>query len=346
MQTPLYSFHKSAGARFTRFAGWEMPLQYSSILEEVRAVRERCGLFDISHMGRLMVRDLQNRLQYLTSRDIDKLKEGRVHYNLLLNAEGGIKDDITLYRLSSREFFMCVNAVNRQKVVEWLKEQGLYVKDLTAEWVQFALQGPEAVLVLDRYFPVRDMKYYSFGFFGNILISRTGYTGEDGFEVYAPLNEGVELFQVLARECTLCGLGARDVLRIEVGFPLYGHELSEEITPLEANLEKYVSFEKEFIGKQALLKRKVNYKLSGLELLQRGVPREGYRITYQGEDVGYITSGTFSPTLQKGIALCFVKVDYLREGMQVSLQTGNKSLPARLRSYPFLKKANVSTKSS
>lgn len=341
MRTPLYSFHKNAGARFTQFAGWEMPLQYTSIVEEVRAVRERCGLFDISHMGRLIVRNFQDRLQYLTSRDISKLKEGKVHYNLLLNAQGGIKDDITLYRLSSEEFFMCVNAINRQKVAEWLKEHGLFLEDVSEQWLQFALQGPHAVSVLDRYFPVKDMKRYSFGIFGDFIVSRTGYTGEDGFEVYAPVKEGIELYRELAKECPLCGLGARDVLRIEAGLPLYGHELSEEITPLEANLEKYVDFEKDFIGKQALLEKEVEYRLFGLELLQRGVPREGYRIVYEGKDIGYVSSGTFSPTLQKGIALCFVKVEYRKEGMQVQLQTGSKSLPARLRSYPFLKKSGV-----
>ncbi|MEJ5339141.1 MAG: glycine cleavage system aminomethyltransferase GcvT [Aquificaceae bacterium] len=339
MRTPLYSQHRALGARFFQFAGWEMPLEYTSIAEEARAVRNSCGLFDISHMGRLLIFDGFDKLQYLTSRNIEGLKVGKVHYNLFLNPEGGIKEDITFYRLSEEEFFMCVNAGNREKVVAWLKENGLSVKDMSKEWVQFALQGPEAVSLLDRYFPVKDMKYYSFQLFGNTLVSRTGYTGEDGFEVYAPLKEGVELFMEISMECMPCGLGARDVLRIEAGMPLYGHEISEDISPFEANLDRYVSLNKDFIGKEALLGRRVERRLFGLEILQRGVPREGYKIFYQDREIGYVSSGTFSPNLQKGIALCFVSVDFRIEGLEVHVQVRNRRLPARLRSYPFLKKA-------
>lgn len=338
MRTPLYSHHKTLGAKFTQFAGWEMPLEYSSVVEEVKAVRSSCGLFDISHMGRLLIFDGFDKLQYLTSRDIANLKKGKVQYNLLLNSKGGIKDDITLYRLSEDKFFMCVNAGNREKIVAWFTDNGISLKDISQEWVQFAIQGPDAYRVLSKYLSVEGMKYYSFQTFEDFLVSRTGYTGEDGFEVYATLKAGVELFTELSKECVPCGLGARDVLRIEAGMPLYGHEISEEITPFEANLDKYVSLEKEFIGKEELLSKRVERRLFGLELLQRGVPREGYRIFYKDKEIGYVSSGTFSPTLQKGIALCFVHVDFRVEGLDVELEVRNKRLPATLRSYPFLKK--------
>ncbi len=336
MRTPLYSKHRSLGARFVEFAGWEMPLEYGSIAEEVRAVRSSCGLFDVSHMGRLIISYGFDLLQRLTSRDIGKLKEGKVQYNLLLNAEGGVKDDITLYKLSEKEFFMCVNAGNREKVKAWLLSWGLSVRDMSQEWLQLALQGPRSQQVLSKHLPVEHIRYYHFQTFGDILVSRTGYTGEDGFEIYAPVEKGLELFTELSKECMSCGLGARDVLRIEAGMPLYGHELSEDITPFEANLDRYVSLEKDFVGKESLLSKKVEKRLFGLELLQRGVPREGYKIFYKEKEIGYVSSGTFSPNLQKGIALCFVHVDFRVEGLEAMLQIRDKRLPVRLRSYPFI----------
>ncbi|MEN3028798.1 MAG: glycine cleavage system aminomethyltransferase GcvT [Aquificaceae bacterium] len=341
MRTPLYKVHESLGAKFTQFAGWVMPLEYSSLVKESLEVRNSCGLFDISHMGRLVIRGELSRLEYVTSRVVGKLKEGRVQYNLLMNERGGVKDDITLYRLSEEEFFLCVNAINREKVIGWLRSFGLQVEDLGEKTLQFALQGPHSVEALQAYLPVRDIKYYHFKFFDKTLVSRTGYTGEDGFEIYAPLKEGMELFRKLLKGCTPCGLGARDVLRIEAGMPLYGHELSEDLSPFEAGLERYVSLEKDFLGKGELLERPVEKKLFGLELLQRGVPREGYRLFYGGEPVGYVSSGTFSPSLQKGIALCFVKPSLRIEGLEVELDLRGKKLPAKLRNFPFFKKARV-----
>ena len=243
MKTPLYNLHKSLGAKFTEFAGWEMPVEYSSISKEVLSVREDCGIFDISHMGRLLIKDSLEKLEYITSRSIAKLKPKRVQYNLLMNRRGGIRDDITIYRLSEDEFFLCVNAVNKEKVCEWFKEEGIKVEDISHKTVQFALQGPRAVEVLKEFFPVESIRYYHFEVFDGIIVSRTGYTGEDGFEVYAEASKGIELFEKLVKVCTPCGLGARDVLRIEAGMPLYGHEISEDITPFEANLDRYVSLE-------------------------------------------------------------------------------------------------------
>ncbi|MCS7171622.1 MAG: glycine cleavage system aminomethyltransferase GcvT [Aquificaceae bacterium] len=341
MRPYLYELHKNLGAKFTKFAGWDMPLEYFSISKEVLAVRDHCGVFDISHMGRLMVSGDYKKLEYLTSRSIEALKKGRVQYNLLLNEGGGVKDDITLYKLSEWGFFLCVNAVNKDKVVDWLTFHGLDVEDVSATTLQLAVQGPRAVEVLKKHFPVENIKYYHFEFFDNNLVSRTGYTGEDGFEVYTSLSEGAELFKELLKDCMPCGLGARDVLRIEAGMPLYGHELSEDITPFEAGLDRFVSHGKDFMGKEELLRRPIRKKLFGLELFKRGVPREGYPLFQGEEQIGYVSSGTFSPSLQKGIALCFVKPPCRIEGLEVYVELREKRMLARLRGYPFLKKLRV-----
>jgi len=337
MKTPLCETHKKLGARFIAFGGWEMPLQYEGILSEVRSVRESAGIFDVSHMGRLRLRGkgVREKLQVLTTNDVNKLKPGKVQYNLLTNEKGGIKDDITVYMLSEEEFMLCVNAANREKVLRWLGEH-MDVEDMTLRTVQIALQGKESEYVLGKLYDVAGIKYYRFKTFGEVLISRTGYTGEDGFEIYAPVEEGVKIFKKLVGAVRPCGLGSRDVLRIEAGLPLYGHEISEDITPLEANLGRFVDFSKNFLGKEALLGEEVKRKLFGLELEDKGVPRKGQEILKGGSVIGKVSSGTFSPTLGKGIALCFVEVEERREGAEVRLRSGRRELMGRLRAYPFV----------
>ncbi len=338
MKTPLHSIHKKLGARFTEFHGWEMPIQYSSIVEEVKAVRDGVGVFDISHMGRFFVsgKGVLDTLQNLTTNDLKKLSPGRVQYNLFTNERGGVKDDVTIYMFGEDRFFICVNAGNRGKIKEWLGKFTA-VEDVSDRTVQIALQGKESERVLAKFFDVSDLRYYRFKVFGNTIVSRTGYTGEDGFEIYAPVEEGRDLFNELLKEAVPCGLGARDVLRIEAGFPLYGHEISEDITPLEANLDRFVDLSKDFLGKEAMLSKGVKRKLFGLELTTKGVPREGYRIYKGEEEVGVVSSGTFSPTLGKGIALCFVDVKHRSEGNEVDLEIRGKRIRAVLRSYPFVK---------
>lgn len=339
MRTPLYEVHRKLGARFTDFNGWEMPLQYSGIVDEVKAVREGAGVFDISHMGRFFVsgKDAFGVLQKLTTNNLEKLKPGRVQYNLFTNERGGVKDDVTVYMLSEEEFFLCVNAGNREKIKEWVGKH-IPLEDASDRTVQIALQGREGERILSRFYDVSDLKYYHFKTFGDTIVSRTGYTGEDGFEVYAPVDEGVELFKELVKEVKSCGLGARDVLRIEAGFPLYGHEISEDITPLEANLDRFVDLSKEFVGREALLERKPERKLFGLEMVDKGVPREGYRVFKEDREIGVVSSGTFSPTLGKGIALCFVDIEERKEGNEVFLEVRNRLLRAVLRKYPFVKR--------
>jgi len=337
MKTPLYHVHKHLKAKFTNFASWEMPLQYTSIIDEVKAVREEAGVFDISHMGRILIEDTERKLQYFTTNNLDKLNVGKVQYNLIPNERGGVKDDITVYMLSENEFFLCVNAANRKKVINWLSPH-LKLKDLSGELVQIALQGPKSEEILSKFYPVSDIKYYRFKVFDKTIISRTGYTGEDGFEIYAPPEEGKELFSELVKLAKPCGLGARDVLRIEAGLPLYGNELSEEITPFEANLDKFVDLSKEFIGKEAMLKKEVKKKLFGLELIEKGVPRKGYKVFKGEKEMGWISSGTFSPTLNKGIALCFVNLDERKEGNEVEVEIRKKRIKTVLRKYPFVRR--------
>ncbi len=339
METPLRNIHKRLGAKFTEFAGWKMPLTYGTIIDEVKAVRSSAGIFDISHMGRLLVKgkDVKEKLQYLTTNNVNKLFPGKVQYNLLTNEKGGVKDDVTVYMLDNESFFICVNAVNRKKVYHWLKEF-VNVEDVSDKYVQIALQGPKSEEVLSKFFDVRDIKYYRFKMFGNAIISRTGYTGEDGFEIYINPKDGAELFEELVKEAKPCGLGARDVLRIEAGFPLYGNELSEDITPLEANLDRFVDFSKDFLGKEAIMKKEIRRKLYGLELLEKGVPRKGYKVFKENKEIGVVSSGTFSPMLNKGIALCFIDIEERKEKNEVELEVRGKRLKAILRGYPFVRR--------
>jgi len=339
METPLKDIHKKLKARFTDFVGWKMPLQYSSIVEEVKAVRSKVGIFDISHMGRILLegKDVKEKLQFLTTNNVGKLSVGRVQYNLFTNEKGGVKDDITVYKLAEDKFFLCVNAVNKEKIIKWLSEF-CSPRDMSEDYLQIAVQGPESESVLSKFFNVSDIRYYGFKTFGDTIVSRTGYTGEDGFEVYINPKEGIELFEELVRLAVPCGLGARDILRIEMGFPLYGNELSESITPFEANLDRFVDTNKDFLGKEEMLRKGVKEKLFGLELQDKGVPRKGYKIFKGNKEIGYISSGTFSPTLNKGIALCFVKLEERREGNEVDIAIRDKRVKARLRKYPFIRR--------
>jgi len=336
--TPFYGIHKSINAKFTEFAGYHMPLYYSSIVEESLAVRNSAGVFDVSHMGRIWVRGkgVKQKLDFLTSNSLDKLRSGKVQYNLLINEKGGVKDDVTIYMIEEDEYFLCVNSANRQKVVDWLSSWDTPVEDWTFQSVQIALQGKEAEAKIKKFFDVNGLKRYNFVRLGDVIVSRTGYTGEDGFEIYAPTDVGKEIFAELIKEVMPCGLGARDVLRIEAGLPLYGHEISEDISPLSANLDRFVSKDKEFIGKKAMLEKEVKRKLFGLEMLEKGVPREGYEIYCNGKAIGVVSSGTFSPTNKKGIALCFVDIEHRLEGKEVYISIRGKFHRAKLRSYPFV----------
>ena len=361
-QTPLNAVHKALGARMVPFGGWEMPVQYAGVIEEHQAVREQAGLFDVSHMGEIEVRgpEALALVQRLTTNDAAQLVDGQVQYSALCYPDGGVVDDVTLYRSSACHFLFCVNAANTDKDFAWMQrvhaESGLTGATLTnrsAEFAQLALQGPKAAAILARLTTVAldAIRYYHFGE-GEVagapaLISRTGYTGEDGFELYVPAAAAVGLWNRLletGRDDGLApiGLGARDTLRLEKGYAHYGHELSPTISPLEAGLGWIVKLEKgDFVGREALVRQKaagIPRRLVGLLMAERGIPREGYPV-YAGErQVGSVTSGTMSPSLKVGIALALVEAAQAVPGGELLVGVRDRKLRAQLVKPPFVKR--------
>ncbi len=308
METTLFKIHKNLKATFTTFAGWRMPLHYGSALEEVKSVRSKCGIFDISHMGRILVSGGRAReiLQRLSTNNVENLKPMKVQYSLITNEQGGIKDDVTIYCFDEDKYMLCVNAVNRKKICEWLGEF-ININDISDTTVQIALQGPRSGEILSKFFDVSDIKYYTFKIFDDIIVSRTGYTGELGYEIYAEVKKGIELFEELLKYCPPCGLASRDILRIEAGFPLYGNEIDEDITPFEAGLERFVYLGKDFVGKETMLSKERRRRLIHFLVKGRGIPRSGYKIISDEGEAGYVTSGTFSPTYNRCVGMAFIR---------------------------------------
>jgi len=337
------------------FAGWEMPVQYRGVIEEHRAVRSRAGLFDVSHMGEIEVRGAgaAEFCQRLTANDVSRMKPFQAQYNLLLNRRGGIIDDVIFYRLEENIFFICVNAANSDKDFSWLREQAagtVEVENVSAEYVQLALQGPRAEKILQPLtaVPLAALKsfYFAFADVASIrcLIARTGYTGEAGFELYCHGDAGPALWRALLdaglpEGLMPVGLGARDTLRLEKAYPLYGHELDETTTPLEAGLEWVTKFSKpEFMGREVLLEQKrrgVSRKLVGLEMLDPGIARSGYRLFKNEVNIGHVTSGTKSPTLNKSIALAYVAIEHAALDHGVDVEIRGRKIPAKIVSLPF-----------
>lgn len=361
-QTPLNAVHKALGARMVPFGGWEMPVQYAGVIEEHLAVRERAGLFDVSHMGEIEVRgtDALALVQRLTTNDASRLVDGQVQYSALCYPDGGVVDDVTLYRSSATHFMFCVNASNVDKDFAWMQqvhgESGLTAATLanrSDEFAQLALQGPKAGAILARLttVPLASIGYYHFGQ-GDVagvptLISRTGYTGEDGFELYIPAAAAVALWNRLleagrADGLVPIGLGARDTLRLEKGYALYGHELSPQISPLEAGLGWIVKLEKsDFVGRDALQRQQssgIPRRQVSLVMEERGIPREGYPVFAGDQQVGIVTSGTMSPTLKVGIALALVETSRVVPGGELLVGIRDRKLRAKIVKPPFVKK--------
>jgi aminomethyltransferase len=322
-RTPLYDEHKALGARLVDFSGWEMPVQYQGIKAEHQAVRERVGLFDVSHMGEAVFRgpDAEDAVQRLVTRDVSRLEDGQAGYSAVCHEDGGTVDDVLVYR-RPEDFLIVVNAANREKDLDHFhKHTGdldVEVADESDAWALLALQGPEAVGLLQNLTDtdLSSLKYYRF-LEGEVagrraMISRTGYTGEDGFEIYLPPDDAPQVWRQLKEAgATPAGLGARDTLRLEAGMCLYGNELDPETTPLEAGIGFAVHLDKEqeFIGQDALRKEKeegLRKKLVGFEVGGRGIARHDYPVKVDDETVGRVTSGTHSPTLNKAIGLALV----------------------------------------
>jgi aminomethyltransferase len=357
-RTPLYEAHLAAGARMVEFAGWDMPVQYKGVIEEHTAVRERAGVFDVSHMGELTVEGPQalDALQSLVTNDLSKVKDGQAQYSALCNERGGVIDDVIVYRFAGDRFFVCVNASGREKDFDWVKQHSggaTLVEQRSDDWAQLAIQGPKAAALVDALSEpkVIDLSYYHFrqatvaGIQG-CIVARTGYTGEDGFEVFCPPEHARKLWDaVVAGGAQPCGLGARDSLRLEVAFRLYGNDMDEEHTPLEAGLGWIVKLDKPrgFIGQGAMKAQKaagLARKLVGLKCDGRGIARHGYPVRARGgsEDVGVITSGTMSPMLKEPIALAYVPAALAKEGTELDVMVRNQPVAARVVKTPFVAK--------
>jgi aminomethyltransferase len=357
-QTPLYNIHVELGAKMAPFAGWEVPIRYTSVIEEHNAVRNRCGLFDVSHMGELEIRgsNALEAIQLLTTNDASRLASGQIQYTLLCNHDGGVIDDVTVYKFNEKRYMLCVNASNTGKVYNWIKEQvgpTAEVSDISKLTGQIAIQGPLSLEVLQ---PITDtnlssLRYYRFheGSIGGTesIISRMGYTGEDGFEIFTQADKIEQVWQALMNSgkkfgILASGLASRDTLRLEMGYPLYGHELNEKTTPLEAGLDRFVKLDKPtFTGKIALEKKKkkgIKKRLVGLEMLEPGIPRQGYHIIKNDIVIGNITSGTFSPTLKKPIAMGYIKAPFSSLDTELYIMIRKKPVKGRVVAIPFYKK--------
>ncbi|MBI2855447.1 MAG: glycine cleavage system aminomethyltransferase GcvT [Chloroflexi bacterium] len=356
-RTSLYQTHVSLGGKMVPFAGWEMPIQFQGILAEARAVRSRAGLFDVSHMGRVDIagRDAAVFLQKVLTADVLALAMGRARYSLICNESGGIIDDTIVYRLEEKRYRLVPNAANTGEVLAWLgrwkDEMSIQAETrvLTRDTTMIAVQGPSSQEMLQT---LCDLDLSSLRAFrvaeGSVAgiqaqIARTGYTGEDGFEVIAPAADAPSLWSgFMDRGATPCGLGARDVLRIEAGLLLHGSDMDSSTTPLEAGLERFVSLDKnDFVGRSALLEQKergLSRSLVGFRLLERGVPRHGYPVLDGGEVIGEVTSGTHSPTLDMGIGLGYVALRSARPGSMVKIDLRGRPTDAEVVELPFYRR--------
>ncbi|RIL05648.1 MAG: glycine cleavage system aminomethyltransferase GcvT [Proteobacteria bacterium] len=364
-RTPLYDAHRALGARLVPFAGWEMPVQYRSILEEHAAVRSAAGLFDVSHMGEIHVSGpgAVASVERLVTCPVASLRAGRVRYGLLCNEDGGVVDDVTVYRLADDHLFLCVNASNIEKDYRWIARHALpdaRVEDRSDRTGLLALQGPASAAVLSRVcdVPLAGMKRFTFAegavAGAGALVSRTGYTGSDGFEIYLDAADAERVFAALLdagkpHGLAPCGLGARDTLRLEAALPLYGHELDDTTSPLEAGLGRFVKRETGgFVGAEAIERRALAghaRALAGFVVEGRGIARAEHAIFCGGARVGVVTSGAPSPTLGKPIGLGYVPPALAAPGTEIEIhvsrpsgsRTGDRAIAARIVDTPFWK---------
>ena len=355
--TPLYQVHKSLNAKFTEFGGWEMPIQYSSIVTEHVAVRSIVGLFDLSHMGEIEVsgQGANELVQKLSTNDVSRLSDGRVLYTLFCNEAGGIVDDLLVYRHADHHYMLVVNAANIEKDLAWVEScnnTGAEVKNMSEETALIALQGPKAIDLLNPFVPERDVSeipYFRFtvGEVAGVptIISRTGYTGEVGFELYIPAVDAERLWTalyptIIAAEGQPVGLGARDTLRLEAGLRLYGVDMNDDTTPFEVGLGKFVRFKnRQFIGKKALLaekKKGITKQMIGFQMLDRAVARAGYAIYQDNERIGSVTSGAPSPSLKCSIGFASIESQAGSENKKIDVEIRGKRHPAEIVEVPFI----------
>jgi aminomethyltransferase len=355
LRTPLYAAHLRHGARMVEFAGWDMPVQYAGLIEEHEAVRNAVGLFDVSHMGEVVFRGPRAlaALQAVFTNDLSQVADGQAQYGCLCRDSGGIVDDVVVYRRSAEDLLVCVNAANRQKDFEWLKGHagGADVSNESDQWGQVAVQGPKALAVLKRLATVdldaiKTYRHAPGAVAGvSCLVARTGYTGEDGFELFCPAGQAEKLWDALIEAgrpegIQPAGLGCRDTLRLEMAYRLYGSDMDDEATPLEAGLAWVVKLDKgDFIGRAALVKQKeqgLSRKLVGFQLTEPGIARHGHPVVREGRPVGVVTSGTRSPTLKTSIGLAYVPPALAAVGSSLAVEIRGKPVAAAVVKTPFL----------
>ena len=357
--TPLHAIHCGCLAKMVDFGGWDMPVQYSGIIDEHNTVRNAVGIFDVSHMGELEIRgpEAGKLTEFVTTNNVAKLKIGQAHYSGLLYEHGGFVDDILVHKVADDHYFLCVNAGNQDKDFEHIRSLNRFeavVENNGDQYAQLAIQGPKARATLQKLTPVdlSAIKYYWFTD-GEVSgtparIAHTGYTGEDGFEIYVPPPEAARLWNLLlgaGAEFGIkpAGLGARNTLRLEAKMALYGHEIDASISPLEAGLDWIVKLDKgEFVGREALLKQKesgLTRQLVGFEMRGRGIGRDGYEVYLDGAPAGWVTSGSPSPTLNKNIGLCYLPTGQAQTGKTIQVMIRNQPVDAVTVETPFYKRA-------
>jgi aminomethyltransferase len=350
--SPLLDVHRELGAKLVDFASWEMPLQFTGIVAEHRAVRSDAGIFDVSHLGKLRVAGASAgpALQRALTADIDSLEAGRAVYSLALTEDGGCVDDLFVYRLGDEELLLVPNAANVHPVAEAVRGTGGDPIDEWDRWAIIAVQGPKSFVVFEKAFPESGAPSLDMHAFASIdvrgepgLVARTGYTGERGFELFAPAATAPAAFRTLL-ECggTPAGLGARDTLRLEMGYALYGHEIDRDVNPIEAGLAWVLAWDTPFVGKDAVARVKEQgpaRRLVGIRCVDRGIPRRGYSVWADGDRIGEVTSGNFSPTLNTGIALALVAADRRPDpGATVEVEARGRKIRGDIVKPPFVRR--------
>ena len=352
-KTCLYDKHVALGALMSPFGGFDMPIQYSSIVDEHQAVRQACGVFDVSHMGEVLItgNEAERYVNHIFTNDVVGVPNGKILYGMMCYEDGGVVDDLLVYKVDDRRFFLVINAANIDKDWAWIQQQAkgydVKLEHQSDMYGELAVQGPQAERVMQEVLgiPCAELTFYTFKQIGDVIVSRTGYTGEDGFEIYASpiyINECWDKL-VTSGRCKPCGLGCRDTLRFEVGLPLYGDELSADITPIMAGLGIFVKLDKdEFIGKEALARQKAEgpaKKIVGIELTDKAIPRHGYAVlNMDGETIGEVTTGYHTISTDKSVCMALIDTAYAKLDTEVQIQIRKKVFPGKVVKKQFYNK--------
>ena len=351
-RTCLYDKHVALGALISPFGGFDMPIQYSGIVDEHLAVRNSCGVFDVSHMGEVTVRGHQAEeyVNHIFTNDVRDMPAGKILYGMMLYPDGGTVDDLLVYKMGDNDYFIVINAANTDKDWQWMQQQAegydIEMHNVSDSYGQLAVQGPEAVTVVEEVLGLEcaELAFYTVKTAGDIIVSRTGYTGEDGFEIYGSHEYIREAWDKLIQSgrCKPCGLGCRDTLRFEVGLPLYGDELSADISPVMAGLAFFCKLDKpEFIGKDALVAQKaegVAKKLVGIELADKAIPRHGYAVLKDGEKIGEVTTGYHTISTDKSVCMALIDARHAKLGTPLEVQIREKTFPGVVVKRKFYEK--------